>query len=114
LELFPDLRSEISEPDNSVYELFSILLPRCGTAYRDGDTVELERIFAFASWCSSQSAKELWNAAGVAFFEHLPDIPGLVSDLPKFIPKPVFEDIASLLEDRVSARDLSAIRSSYG
>jgi len=114
LELFPDLREEISEPDSSVYEVFSLLLPRCKTAYDKGDTAELERIFAYASWCSSQRADELWNAAGVAFFEHLPDIPGLVGDLPRWVPKTVFEDVASLLQQRISARELTAIRSRYG
>lgn len=114
MELFPDLRAEISEPDCSVYELFSLLLPRCRSAYDNGDAAELERIFAFATWCSSQRANELWNAAGVAFFEHLPDIPGLVGDLPRWVPKAVFEDVASLLQQRISAQELTAIRSRYG
>jgi hypothetical protein len=114
LELFPDLREEISEPDSSVYELFSMLLPRCRSAYDKGNSAELARIFAYASWCSSQRADELWNAAGVAFFEHLPEIPDLVGDLPKWIPQSVFEDVAPLLQDRLSARELTAIRRGYG
>jgi hypothetical protein len=33
----------------------------------------LEKIYGFADWCASQKEKELWNAAGVAFYEHLAD-----------------------------------------
>jgi hypothetical protein len=30
-------------------------------------------MFGFAEWCAEQSAKDLWNAAGVCFYEHLFD-----------------------------------------
>jgi hypothetical protein len=75
LELFPQLRGEITGRDCSVYSLFFELKPMLRAAFDAGDTDLLGRIFGFAEWCSSQTAKELWNPAGVAFYEHLFDYP---------------------------------------
>jgi hypothetical protein len=30
-------------------------------------------MFGFAEWCAAQTTKDLWNAAGVVFYEHLFD-----------------------------------------
>jgi hypothetical protein len=75
IELFPDLRSEVEDPDATIYSVFFALLPRCREAHDRDDTSELEKIYGFAEWCASQKAKDLWNSAGVAFYEHLFDEP---------------------------------------
>jgi hypothetical protein len=72
LELFPFLREAVQRPRSTVYEVF-FLLPHVGAVMASGDTDLLRRIFAFAEWCAGQSAKDLWNAAGVGFYEHLFD-----------------------------------------
>jgi hypothetical protein len=73
LELFPQLRRELNDREYTVYSLFFDLLPMLRKAHDAGDTELQRRIYRFAEWCSQQSAKDLWNAAGVAFYEHLLD-----------------------------------------
>lgn len=93
--------------------LFVELLPRCRDAHDRGDSEELKRIYGFADWCASQEAKELWNAAGVGFYEHLADS-GLTFDaIPLWVRRPIFEDIAGLLEARVGTDRVAELRRRY-
>jgi hypothetical protein len=75
LELFPDLRRDLTGSDYSVYMLFFDLKPQLRDALARNDTALVRRIFDFAEWCADQTAQKLWNAAGVAFYEHLFDYP---------------------------------------
>lgn len=113
LELFPDLRAEIQAPELSIYQLFFELLPRCRDAHDRDDVAELERIYGFAEWCSKQKSKDLWNAAGVAFYEHLADSNRTLRAIPQWVSKAVFEDIAVLLEARVGTERVAELRKHY-
>lgn len=113
LELSPDLRGEIDNPDTSVMSLFFELLPRCRDAHSRGDSEELNRIYGFADWCASQKAKNLWNAAGVGFYEHLADSKHTLEAMPQWVRKPIFDDIAGLLEARVGRECVAEIRRRY-
>ena len=73
LTFFPDLRHEAERPDFTIYTAFFRLLPHVRTAHQDREVETLQRIYGFAEWCFEQKAKDLWNAAGVAFYEHLFD-----------------------------------------
>jgi hypothetical protein len=73
LTLFPELSREAERPDFTVYDAFLELLPRVRAAHQDSDTEALRRIYAFAEWCLEQKDKNLWNPAGVGFYEHLFD-----------------------------------------
>ncbi|MDX1992662.1 MAG: hypothetical protein SF029_09740, partial [bacterium] len=75
LEAFPDLKTSLNDSQYSPYSLFSDLLPRWRSAHDTGDETTLEAIYDYAAWCMAQSASELWNAAGVSFYEHLFDQP---------------------------------------
>jgi hypothetical protein len=75
LELFPELHLELNDRDYSVYSLFVDLKPLLRKAHDWEDVELLRRIYDFAEWCSRQTAKDLWNAAGVSFYEHLFDYP---------------------------------------
>jgi hypothetical protein len=75
LELFPQLRRELNRRDYSAYSLFADLRPLLRAAHDDGDGELLRRIYDFAEWCARQRAKDLWNPAGVSFYEHLFDYP---------------------------------------
>jgi hypothetical protein len=75
LELFPRFRRELNNAEYTMSSLFGDLKPLLRDAHRAGDTEVLRRIYAFAEWCSQQTAKSLWNAAGVTFYEHLFDYP---------------------------------------
>jgi hypothetical protein len=75
LELFPQLGRDLQGRDYSIYELFFDLEPMLRAAHDANDTDLLRRIYEFAEWCAREPAEELWNAAGVAFYEHLFDDP---------------------------------------
>jgi len=113
IELFPDLRPEIESRELTIYQVFFELLPRCREAHDRNDISELERIYGFADWCASQKAKDLWNAAGVAFYEHLADSNRTLDALPHWVRRPIFEEIAGLLEARVGAERVAELRRQY-
>ena len=73
IDLFPEFRQDLAIEVYSLYQLFSDLLPRVEQAHSDGDEELLRRAYGFAAWCASQKTKDLWNATGVAFYEHLFD-----------------------------------------
>ncbi len=75
LELFPQLRRDLTAPDATPGTLFSELKWLARAAHAADDAETLRRIYGFAEWCSRQTAKELWNAAGVVFYEHVFDPP---------------------------------------
>jgi hypothetical protein len=71
LQLFPELRADINGSDYSIYMLFFDLLPGVGEAHELGNEEELAKIYGYAEWALHQRSEDLWNAAGVAFYEHL-------------------------------------------
>src|SRR5262249_30412834 len=75
MEMFPQIRPDSTRRDEPAYWLFFELKPMLRDALDVGDEDLVRRIFGFAEWCSAQTAKPLWNAAGVAFYEHLFDYP---------------------------------------
>ena len=113
LELFPDLRPEIEAPDTTIHEIFFELLPRCRAAHDRDDASELKKIYGFAEWCASQKTKDLWNAAGVAFYEHLADSNRTLEAVPRWVKRPIFEEIAGLLEARVGVARVAELRKQY-
>jgi hypothetical protein len=73
----------------------------------------LKRIYGFAVWCARQPEKELWNAAGVAFFEKLARHKNIIDELPTWVPKDVFENVSALLEDAIGEDGVKSIRRRY-
>jgi hypothetical protein len=101
IETFPELRSELEQPDTTIYQVFFKLLARVRDAHKRQDNGELERIYGFAAWCFDQKAKELWNAAAVAFYEHLVDEQRTRRQIPRWIRPDHFEELKPLFEDRL-------------
>ncbi|MGI4789530.1 MAG: DUF7674 family protein [Janthinobacterium lividum] len=113
LALFPDLQLDIEEDGANIYTLFFELLPRCETAHVEGDIEELKKIYDFAEWCSQQEEKDLWNAAGVAFYEHLVDDPLMLEQLPFWVSDKVFEQVSGLLEWRMGSEAFALLKTRY-
>ena len=115
IALFPELRREFARPDCTVYEVFSELLPRVLQAHRDGDEVTPAPIYGFAEWCFEQRrAKDLWNAAGVSFYEHLFDGGRDVWErVVPWLSQQVVGDVWGLGEARRPAADLLLIRGMF-
>jgi hypothetical protein len=101
IESFPDLQHEFQKPDTTIYQVFFELLPRVRDAHERDDTEELQRIYGFARWCLQQRAKDIWNAAGVAFYEHLVDHRITRDQIPQWLPPDVFHECMGLFEARL-------------
>ena len=113
LALFPDLRDEIQDGCANIYTVFFALLPRCREAHRDGDEAELEKIYSYAAWCSRHKARNLWNAAGVCFWEHLPDDAQTKAQMDKRIPPDVFASVVQLLQARMEAEEFAQLKKQF-
>ena len=113
LGLFPDLQPDIEEEGANIYTLFFELLPRCEAAHIAGDTLELQKIYSYAEWCLHQQEKDLWNAAGVAFYEHLVDEPLMREQIPLWLSPEIFEQVSGLLEWRMGPAAFALLKSRY-
>ncbi len=73
IERFPELRHELDDADYSLYLLFGDLVRLVRDAHASRDAHKMTAIYDFAEWCAVQPNKDLWNPAGVSFYEHLFD-----------------------------------------
>ena len=71
IDCLPELRKEFEKPETSIYDVFFEILPATIEAHKNKDISRLKKYYAFAEWCFRQKEKDLWNSAGVAFYEHL-------------------------------------------
>lgn len=111
IALFPDLRRDVQRRDFTVYMVFFELLPAVRRAHQEDDVDKLRRIYAFAEWCFRQKAKDLWNAAGVAFYEHVfDDSRSLWPEVVKWLSPQVVTGCWGLWEWRLSAEELAEVR----
>jgi hypothetical protein len=110
LELFPELHRDLQSRDYSVYLLFFDLKPMLRAAHDAEDHRLLQRIYGFAEWCSRQTAKDLWNAAGVAFYEHLFDYPEYAERVIPWLSPGVVYQHWDLWEGMVSPEEWARVR----
>jgi hypothetical protein len=99
-------------PSGTPMQFFFALLPAVQNAHRAGDQAFLLNAYAFAHWCMTQPEKELWNPAGVGFYEHIFDELPADAVAPWIAPR-VFSDIESLLALRLGEKKAAAVRASY-
>lgn len=102
LELFYDMRMEIQGKEDTIYTVFFALLPRVRGAHARNDIEELKKIYGYAEWCLSQKTNGLWNAAAVAFYEHLVDYEITYKEIPYWIEPDCFRCLSPLFKIRIS------------
>ncbi len=110
IELLPEFRKDLALEDYSPYQLFSDLLPRIEQAHVDGDEELLRRGYGFAAWCASQDAKDLWKAAGVAFYEHVFDRWNQRRLVVPWLSPQIIADSWGLWEMRLNPAQLAELR----
>ncbi len=111
LTLFPTLRFDAQQPNYTIYTAFFDLLPMSRKAHKAGDDETLRRIYGFAEWCFEQPAKDLWNAAGVSFYEHLFDeYPSLWPEIVQWLSPRVVKEVWPLLEWRLKVDELARVQ----
>jgi hypothetical protein len=110
-QLFPALHEDLEEESYNIYSLFLDLLPMAQEAHDSEDPQLLRRIYTFAEWCYSQKDKDLWNAAGVAFYEHLFDDSKHWESAIAWLSKEVIEGCWTLWEFRLSPEEFAKLKS---
>ena len=97
---------------DSLMQFFFVLTPVVKQAHLSRDEEFLFRVHAFADWCMRQPEQEIFNPAGVAFYENLFD------DRPhdeaiSWISPTVFADIEELLGFRLGAERFAKVKAAY-
>lgn len=111
IELFPHKAADWSS-ETSVYLalgtlLHEVVLP----AHKENDEDALRKAYGFAAWCFAQPA--LVNAAGVSFYEHLPDDPDTLEQMPRWVSPAIFSNVQELIRGRITESQWSALLESY-
>lgn len=109
IECLPSYKKDLESPETSIYTAFHLMLPALKDAHIANDTVQVENIYGFAAWCFRQKAEDLWNAAGVSFYEHLADDAIVFEQLPRWLGKDIYIEIRGLLERRITADQLNQL-----
>lgn len=112
LDLIPEEQEEW-QSEFSIYLAFGTILGIVENAARDFNEDLLKRCFAFAQWCHDQEEKDLWNSAGVSFYEHLADDPAVEQVVHRFVNRKTFEDVRGLLESMGKVDAVKRIEQRY-
>lgn len=114
IECLPDSKREFEDPEMSIYGIFMELLPSTVAAHRNNDTSQLKKNYDFAEWCFSQKFEDLWNAAGVSFYEHLGDKTETLQAIHQWVKRDIYIEIRPLLKQRLDEVTLKTIDGLYG
>jgi hypothetical protein len=114
IECLPELREEFERPVTSIYKVFFEMLPAVVNAHKENDRLKLKKIYDFAEWCFQQKENDLWNAASVAFYEHLGDDEETLKEFPKWVKPNIYAEIRVLLELRLSQTEIQRLDGIYG
>ena len=113
IETLPELSKEFEKPDTSIYDVFMDMLPAAIQAHKENNTVRLQAIYNFAEWCFRQKEKDLWNSAGVVFYEHLGDYEATSKEISKWVRRDIYNEIRGLLERRLDKEALLNLDRAY-
>jgi len=113
IECLPELRKDFEDPEESIYLVLSAMLSAAIDFHMENNIDRLQKIYDFAEWCFRQKSKDLWNAAGVAFYEHLGDHIETRQDIRRWVKPDIYAEIRGLLELRLTDKELQQIDSNY-
>src|ERR1700753_2560468 len=88
----------IATKDATIYDALSELLEATLVAHQHNDKASLHCYYAFAKWCLQQKERNIWNAAAIAFYEHLPDNDETFQSMHPWVDKDVYLQIKGLLQ----------------
>ena len=103
IRLFPDLRGLYSDDEETIWFVLSDQLNEVRKAHRAGDINRLERIYEFAEWCFLRRdiQPEIWQAAILAFYEHLVDRAETYHSIPQWVKPTIFRELLPVFEHRL-------------
>lgn len=103
---FPEFRDRFEGADNP-YSLWSELSDAFEEAYDEPRNEDLiKRIYEYGDWCCTQSPGEtaeddLGTCVAVCFFEHIPEIPRALDDMPRWFTREDVLEMKPLLSYQV-------------
>ena len=109
----PEFKRDIEQRETSIYEVFSYLLSAVVDSHKNNDVERLRLLYGYAEWCYRQKEKDLWNAAGVAFYEHLGDQIETRECMAQWVKYDIYKEVRGLLELQVDERILQEIDKNY-
>lgn len=113
IEIAPELKHEFQDADLSLHLVFSSFLSLLKEAHLANYKERIRKIYDYAEWCFTQKDQQLWNAAGVSFYEHLGDDEITLSQLPKWSKKDIYKEVRELLKLRLSEKQLKLLDKEY-
>ncbi len=113
IECLPKLEKEFGRNNTSIYEVFSQMLSEVVKSHHEKDNIKLQKIYDFAAWCFLQKDKDLWNAAGVSFYEHLGDHEATRNEMHLWVKLTIYTSIKGLLELRLDKEEIKRIEKRY-
>jgi hypothetical protein len=113
IECLPESRKDFEDPSASIYLVFSELRSAAINFHKANNNERLQKIYDFAEWCFRQKDKDLWNAAGVSFYEHLGDYSETRHEMRRWVKPDIYSQIRGLLELHLSNEEMKQIDTSY-
>lgn len=114
IECLPALKKDFEDPQTSIYGVFMELLQATVASHKSNNVAQLKKNYDFAEWCFRQKSEDLWNAAGVSFYEHLGDKTETLQSIHQWVKQDIYIEIRPLLKERVTDATLKAIDGLYG
>ena len=113
LEQFPDIASGDHSTIQSLYLSFAWLVKRAVEAHAVRDIDTFRKIHGFAAMCARSPNSDLWNPAGVSFYEHLPDHESTRQSIVEWVPPDVFANVACLIEAKMAPAPFAELVRAY-
>jgi hypothetical protein len=111
--LFPEFKADAKDW-TSAYQLFFDLLPFAQDSHRLRNEDALFRVYGFAEWCLHQKSKDLWNPAGVCFYENLFDEQDKWDDVIPWLSPYVIAECSNLWEARLGKAKFELLKQRMG
>ena len=107
LRLFPEHKWAYDYPEETVWQVLSVLHESVVSAHEANDVDQLKKIYGFAEWCHSQKSSDpdIWMAAYMKFYEHLVENSATYAAIPDWLTPEVFEDVLPQFQERLEDKE---------
>jgi len=118
LRVLPELAAEIEEADSPYQMWFSIHRAFEGAYAGSRNESLIGRIYDYANWCCQQSpgktaADDLGTCVAVCFYEHIPELPAALNDMPRWFTKTDVISMKEILSYHVGEKGFQEILKAY-
>ena len=118
LQVLPELKEEIEDAENP-YRMWISIQDAFEDAYAESKNESLiRRIYGYADWCRQQpsgktAADDLGTCVAVCFYEHIPELPAALNDMPRWFAKTDVITMKEILSYHVGEKGYQKILQAY-